>query len=500
MKKDKKNQIFRGMIIVLLLCIVSGCQNKDEKKEGEHFTIMTILHTSEIPSDRIATLLAEKTNTDLQIQWVPNGNYIETLYAAFATDSLPEATFLGNITTYLYFKEAMKDGQFWEIGPLLDEFPNLNNLNQSTYENLSVDGKIYALYQGRRQARSGLIYRKDWADRLGLSAPTTIDEFYEMARAFTEDDPDGNGMNDTFGLVDRNDLIYGAFKTVASWFGTPNGWGEKDGQIIPDFMFPEYIETMKFFKKMRDDGYMNRDFPLTSKEDQQSLVEGGEAGMYIGSLGDVLPIYNSAIKENPKAEFDVQNTIIGPTGSYQIWSLPGYHSVVLFPKSAVKTEERLKEILSFFDQLASPELANLLFWGIENEHYTVKDGFASVSAPAEIIEKEVKPYQSLEIGEPETNGRYEHIPNVDIREKAERLMKENEQYIVEDVSVQLISPTHIAVGDHLEQIIHDATYEYILGIIDEKEFKNTIQEWKKYGGDQVIEEYTHSYNEKKGNF
>ena len=500
MKKGKKHQIFRGMMIVLLLFIISGCQKKDETKERDPFTIMTILHTSEIPSNRIATLLEEKTNTDIHIQWVPNGNYIETLYAAFATDSLPEATFLGNITTYLYFKEAMNDGQFWEIGPLLDEFPNLKNLNQSTYDNLSVDGKIYALYQGRRQARSGLIYRKDWADRLGLSAPTTIDEFYEMARAFTEDDPDGNGINDTFGLVDRSDLIYGAFKTVASWFGSPNGWGEKDGKILPDFMFPEYVETMDFFKKLRDDGYMNRDFPLTSKEDQQSLLENGEAGMYIGSLGDVLPIYNEAMKINPAVEFDVQNKIIGPKGTFHIWSLPGYHSAVVFPKSAVKTEERLKEILSFFDQLASPELANLIFWGIEEEHYTVKNGYASVNAPAEIIEKEVKPYQALEIGEPETNGRYEHIPNAKIREKAERLMKENEQYRVEDNSIQLISPTHIAVGDHLEQIIHDATYEYILGIIDEKGFNEKIQEWKQYGGEQVIEEYTRSFHEKKGNF
>lgn len=95
---------------------------------------------------------------------------------------------------------------------------------------------MYALYQGRPLSRQGIIYRKDWADNLGLSAPTTTDEFYEMLKQFTENDPNGTGENDTIGLADRGDLNSGAFKTVASWFGTPNNWGEKDGELRPDFM------------------------------------------------------------------------------------------------------------------------------------------------------------------------------------------------------------------------------------------------------------------------
>src|SRR5690625_1289272 len=120
-----------------------------------------------------------------------------------------------------------------------------------------------------------------------------------MARAFTEDDPNENGKDDTIGLTDRSDLIYGGFKTVSSWFGTPNNWGEKDGELLPEFMFPEYIETMKFIKDMRDHSYMNLDFPVTSKDDQQSMVKNGTAGIYVGSIEDVSKIYNDAIEINP---------------------------------------------------------------------------------------------------------------------------------------------------------------------------------------------------------
>lgn len=500
--KTKKRILGTSLAVLLGMSFLAACSSGDSSSGKEsspiEFTIMTTLHTPEVPSDKIEKLIEEKTGTDINIQWVPDGNYIEKLNSAFATGTLPEATFLGNTTTFLQFKEAIRDDQFWEIGPLLDEFPNLKNLNEQSYKNTSVDGKIYALYQGRPAARSGLIYRKDWADKLGLSAPTNIDEFYEMARAFSEDDPDGNGKKDTFGITDRNDLIYGAFKTVSSWHGTPNNWGAKDGKVLPEFMFPEYIDTMKFFKELRDKGYINQDFPVTSKDDQQSFFKSGDAGMYVGSMGDVFAMNNDAVTLNPDVEFDVQNQIKGKDGKYRIWSLPGYGSVLLFSKSAVKTEEELKHILSFFDQLASKEVANLLFWGIEGEHFTVQDGAALQDTDAKLIDREVKPYQSMEIGEPATTGRYEGVATYDVRVKADELIRDNDNYLVQDISIPLESPTYIEIGERLNQTITDATYKFILGQIDEKGFEKIIEDWKKSGGDDIIKEFTEDYTNQNG--
>ena len=66
------------------------------------------------------------------------------------------------------FKEAIRDDQFWEIGPYFEEFKNLGKLKEAVVKNTMVDGKVYSLYQGRPLSRQGLIYRKDWADKLGL--------------------------------------------------------------------------------------------------------------------------------------------------------------------------------------------------------------------------------------------------------------------------------------------------------------------------------------------
>ena len=470
----------------------NGNTNSNGDGKPTTITLMSTLHTSEVPNDRILDILEEKTNVELEIDWVPDNNYNEKLNTAFATGTLPQVVSVG-FQQMDQFKEAIRDDQFWEIGPYIEEFENLNKLKEPVLENLKVGGKIYGLYQGGPLSRQGYIYRKDWADNLGIDTPTTTEEFYEMARAFTEDDPNNSGKDDTIGLTDRSDLIYGGFKTVSSWFGTPNYWGEKDGELLPEFMFPEYIETMDFFKDLRDNGYINRDFPVTSKDDQQAMFKNGTAGIYVGSIGDVVSIYKDAIDLDPEVEYDVQNYVEGPDGQYGIWATPGYGSQLLFSKSSIETEEELKDILAFYDQLMTPEIANLIQWGVEDEHYTVTDdGKAQPTEDSDKIDREVKPYMTLSIGEAETNGRYEGFHDYDVREKADELIKDNEDYLIHDPTIPLESNTDIEQGERLQEIINDATYNYILGEIDKEGFEAEVEKWQQQGGDDIIEEYNAS--------
>ena len=181
-------------------------QKADEAAPEPPFkiSIMANLHTPEVPSDRIEKMVEEATNTELEIQWVPDGSYDEKMNASFATGTLPMAVYIKNQTSFIMLRDAIRNGQFWEVGHLLPEYPNLSKLNPDVLKNTSVDGKIYSLYQERPLSRQGLIYRKDWADKLGLAAPTNVDELYAMLKAFKEQDPDGNGAADTIGLTDRS--------------------------------------------------------------------------------------------------------------------------------------------------------------------------------------------------------------------------------------------------------------------------------------------------------
>lgn len=464
----------------------SPAETGGETKTPAKISMMTPLHVAEIPDARIEEMIEEKLNVDLDIQWIPASTFPDRMNAAFATGSLTDVV---NISMTGANREAIRDGQFWEIEPYLGDYPNLQKLNSDVLNNTRIDGKLYALYQGRPLSRQGLIYRKDWADKLGLSAPTTMDELFEMMKQFSENDPDGNGERDTFGLADRGDLGSGAFKTVASWNGVPNEWGELDGQLAPAFMFPAYIETMNFFRDLREQGYINTDFPVTSKTDQQNLMINGKAGVYIGCMCDVQSIHSSAAQLNPDVVFDVHNQVKGPSGEFTVFSGPGFNHPYLFPKSSIKTEEHLKDVLALMDGMMAPEIANLLYWGIEGEHYNVVDGRAVPINDQGKLDREVKPYNSIELGDAETSGRldgtYEYAP----MQKAVELFADNANYVVSDPTLTLDSPTFTQQKDRLAQIINDATYNYMLGELDEAGFNQAIERWKSEGGADVIAEF-----------
>ncbi|QGH35899.1 extracellular solute-binding protein [Gracilibacillus salitolerans] len=486
------------VLFMLVACSDDDTSSNEEsstesQEEPQEISMMFNLHVPEVPEPRLEELLEEATNTELDIRWVPDNNYAENLNTAIATNNLPDVFLLKDVTLDQQ-KEAVRDGQYWEIGPYLEEFPNLNKLNPEILKNTMIDGKLYTLYAGRPLSRQGLIYRQDWAENLGLNTPTNLDELYKMMRAFTEDDPDGNGEDDTIGLTDRE--ILGTFENFATWHGAPNNWGEKDGQLLPQFMFPEYREAMDYFKSLFDNGYINRDAPVTSKTDQQNMLKDGTAGVYIGTMGDVEPMYRDAVAINPDVVFDVHNYIEGPDGEYRTRSIPGYGSMLIFPKSSVETEEELKGILSFFDFLMTPEGSNLLYWGVEGEHYEVVDGYAEVIPEnQDQYNLEIRPYTPFEIGEPETNGRYTGYYEYEPRAKADELYIDNNDYLVEDLTAPLDSQTWADKSEILSQIMEDATYQYFLGQIDSDGFDAAIDKWKDEGGEQVIEEYTEQWQE-----
>ncbi|MCD7806931.1 MAG: ABC transporter substrate-binding protein, partial [Lachnospiraceae bacterium] len=69
----------------------------------------------------------------------------------------------------------------------------------------------------------------------------------------TYGDPDGNGVDDTYGLEIIGDYR-GTFDIIQTWFGCGNGWAEVDGQLVPVWMQDEYFEAVEFIKKLNDDG------------------------------------------------------------------------------------------------------------------------------------------------------------------------------------------------------------------------------------------------------
>ena len=489
--------VYRLGMLVLIVTLLFGCSAsavtpKTEDTKITEISIMVPLHFPHSPSDESIALLEQLTNTKLELSWVPDGIYSDKMNTALTTNSYKKVMF-EKYTDYVSIKSSIRTGAFWEIGPYLEQFPNLKQLNGDILLQTAVDGKIYGLYTERQSSRQGIIIRKDWLDSLGMKEPTTIDELYEILYAFTYQDPDYNGKDDTIGLTDRNDLIYGAFKTLGSYFGTPNNWELMDQTFIPEFETEPYMNTMNFIKKLYEEKLINADFPVTSKEKQRELLIRGTAGVYIGTMTDVQRLYEEAKQFNDAVEFTVINRIEGPAGN-RIWSIPNFNGLYLFSKKAIPTEDELLKVLAFFDRTMDADVANLLHYGIKDKHHTVEDNKVILSEELTALRsQEVNALYSLMIADLSNSNVMEVVEQHHLWSYAAQLVEDNNKFLVLDPTVGLESLTYDEHGSELYRIISDATYNYILGAIDNNEYEQKIKLWRKNGGDRIIAEYTADY-------
>jgi putative aldouronate transport system substrate-binding protein len=478
---------------MLVFSFLSACNDKEVTNVGSvvsppSISILAPLHFPQQPSKEIMTEIEKLTGVKLDIRWVPEGVYTDKMNTALTTNTLGKVTFV-KFSDYNLVKNAIRSDAFWEIGPYLQEFSNLKQLNPAILKQTSVDGKIYGLYTERPSSRQGVIIRKDWLDNLHLNNPQTLDELYEVMRQFTYNDPDQNGKQDTLGLVDRNDLVYGVFKTLSSYFGTPNNWTLENHQFIPEFVTPQYMNTMNFMKKLYDEKIINQDFALTSKEVQRDKFIKGIAGVFIGSMTDVKRLSIEAQNLNPKAEFTLINRIKGPDG-YKVWSIPNYNGLYLFSKKAIATEEELRQVLEFFNRSMDKDVANIMMYGFEGRHYKLEGG--RIILPEETSElrvQEVNPLYSLMIADISNKNILEVAQKEQLTALADQLSKDNESFLVDDPTVSLSSSTYDEKNMELSTIIVDATYNYILGNITAEGFQKEVEKWRASGGDLIIKEY-----------
>ncbi|HFJ7895994.1 TPA: extracellular solute-binding protein [Enterococcus faecium] len=482
-------------ILALAACGSSSSNSSSETEDGKaKITWLNILHHASPPTDTIVNLIEEKTDTELTFNWIPDASKEERLTTALASDEL------GDIVTLQIamlknssVRNALKSGVFWDVSEYLKDYKNLSQISEDRIEAASIDGALYGVPIQKDYARAGLVIRKDWLDNLGLDVPTTMDELYEVAKQFTENDPDGNGVDDTVGFGDRapSDIRYTSFKLFTSYFGAPNGWAVDDnGKFTPEFDTEEYMKALNFSRDLFENGYLAQDFAVTQKTDQQEQFAQGRTGIYTGMV-DIKNLNTMGQGIQDDMELVPVNKISdGEGGGYHVWSEGnGIGGLLAFPKSQVKDEAQLKKLLQFVDDLLEEDVYKLMTGGIEGTHYELNDDGSIEFIDMDLWQQEVQPLSSSRPSEV-TFSFKDTDPE---KEFSNQLIKENEEFAVMDPSVPLDSPTNNEVGSEIEKIVIDATVQYIMGQLDEDGFKKAVEDWKAQGGDRITQEYEEAY-------
>ncbi|WP_240414882.1 extracellular solute-binding protein [Paenibacillus periandrae] len=483
--------------VLLAGCVNGGSKSQDQGAEADNgqpfkITLMGNMYSEPPnPESEIQKRIEAYTNTKLQYTWVPASTYKEKVNATIASGELPMAILVTNNKDSNIIS-AVESGMFWEVGPYLKDYPFLSKLNKDTLNNTSVNGKIYGLFRESDLSTDGIMYRKDWLDNVGMKEPRTIDELYQVLKAFTYNDPDKNGKHDTVGLTEEK--LLKALPTISIFMGAPNGWGEKDGKFTPDFMAPEYLQALKFFKKLYDEKIIVQDFAVLNNQQKRDVFKQGKAGAYLAHMADAPDLYSSVVKAFPEAKMDIVGNVKGTT-TERTRGGTGYNGIIMIPKSSVKTEADLKKVLAFFDKMTDQKMSDLLGWGIEGRHFKTENG-----KPTFIDQK---------LWDTETNSCFNQmvitsLPNrktpgeeTALEKKKLEILPQSAKFAVINPTNPLISNTFNTKGVELTTAIDDAKTKYIYGKLDDAGWSNAIEEWRKNGGDKIMEEYAASFAKAK---
>ncbi|MCB0117342.1 MAG: extracellular solute-binding protein, partial [Caldilineaceae bacterium] len=157
-----------------------------------------------------------------------------------------------------------------------------------------LDGKIYGLPHVNdcyhcSMSQKMWVYQP-WLDALGLDVPTTTDEFYEMLKAFKEQDPNGNGIADEIPLSGTREVNGGWRSPIDSFLMnsfvyndrvTSNGAGTgaggglmiEDGVIKASFTQPGWQEGLRYLNKLYSEGLID---PQAFTNDSNQIRQLGE--------------------------------------------------------------------------------------------------------------------------------------------------------------------------------------------------------------------------------
>src|SRR5699024_5263528 len=86
----------------------------------------------------------------------------------------------------------IKNEAIQPLNEYIDEYgENLKEIiPQEVWDLVTTDGKIYAIPTTNYVAvTEGVMIRKDWIEKLNLEMPKTPEEFYNVLKAFKEEDP-----------------------------------------------------------------------------------------------------------------------------------------------------------------------------------------------------------------------------------------------------------------------------------------------------------------------
>lgn len=478
--------------------------------------------------------IKKQFNIDVKFDWIASpSDFDQKLSLAISSDSLPDAVMV-NMTQFSsmvkYNQLADLTGTFNDYGSdLLKAF--YTSGGDALKKLVEIDGKVMGIPATTPKANgfNEMWIRQDWLDKLGLSAPKNLEELKKVARAFVEQDPDGNGKKDTIGIAgpsksgkiaipDGNqfglDPIFGAHKSFPTYWQKDN-----NGRVTYGSIQPETKQALQTLHDMYRDGLLDKEMLI--RDDSLQPVLDNKTGIFFGPWWTGYTL-TDVYKKNPAPDWQAYAYPEADDGNYYVHMASPATSFLVVNKNYKHPEAAVKIInLLLRDEARWIESGLSKGSGTGGSYplFSVFDNVDELEASYDILTKFMKGEVTIDNVDFSTHkllkGDMEAITRLK-KEPKDNYSVNNWDLNSELVSGNLPRLVSIMVGDRplstgknikevyslyygttdtmtskwasLQKLEQEAFAKIIMSDSPESTFDDFVKNWKAQGGDKIIDE------------
>ncbi|TBL70568.1 extracellular solute-binding protein [Paenibacillus thalictri] len=392
-------------------------------------------------ADFIKQALEKALNVNLNLtSYTALNDYVSQLNVRVAGGNSPD---LFQVTDRGQLAQLADQGQLLDLTPYVAKLDKVKKfLGDDNLKKGYYNGKLYAVPKQPVIDYWTYWIRKDWLDKLNLQVPTTVDELLQVAKAFTENDPDGNGKKDTFGITGGGGggaQVFGSNPGVATAFapvfgaygvGLPGSIYSKGGKMVDAYHDPAMKDAIQSILKFTGDKVVDPDLAANNGlQHQQKAIQGQVGIVYIDWANISKDQFADQIKSvNPNAQWVQMSAPKGPGGQFDgTWDSGTTPMLLGLSKSLEKNPEKLQKVIDLLNYVADGDGLTLVQYGIKDKHYTLEGGKPK---PTDLLGKEggyIWSYQF--VGRPELEylqGRFDkQAKYIDFTNKQPRIQALN---------------------------------------------------------------------------
>ena len=329
--------------------------------------------------DPMKQFFYDKFNVVIEPMGITWGDAAERYQVWSSSDSMPDISGGLDIVGQGRYFQWIEDGVVRALPDNLSAYPMVDKyIKLPETQAYGVDGKNYFLPRITYEDVAwwamdrGVFFRKDWMENLGLDYPKSTDEFVDMCIAFTFNDPDGNGVNDTFGMTRSEITIYS--QNFACFGYHERFWQKIDGIWTIPQATERVIPLVDMARRINKAGALDPDFiTYTSTGPGDAVFSQGRAGVTLkqNTPGSVNTLRNLWMEYESEKEF------LDCVEFLPMWDEPGMDTY-RFSERAFWSETyigfqvddaKMARILEIADWLYSTDGVMFMQYGFEGEDY-----------------------------------------------------------------------------------------------------------------------------------